>query len=240
MTALTNQQVFAEIWYTQKLIKEILGVTPRSWRPPFGDVDDRVRFIAASLNLVTVLWSDDTFDYKVASGANTAGLPTASIIDNYGAVINSSRAGNFTREGAIILTHELNNATMSIARAQLPSLFGTFQHVMPVAACMNISRPYAEQSWTYATFENYLQGNNRTANDTNAEFASAAAYTGGNATLLSSGATTLPSTETAGAVVTSTNLVGFPTSTGAAAPRVYVQLVSVVLAGLVALAVVGL
>jgi peptidoglycan/xylan/chitin deacetylase (PgdA/CDA1 family) len=59
-TALTNEQFFAELWYSRKAIKQVLGVTPLTWRAPFGDVDDRIRFIAMKMNLTTVLWDQDS------------------------------------------------------------------------------------------------------------------------------------------------------------------------------------
>lgn len=60
MTTFSNQQAFAELYYAQKLIKDVLGVTPLCWRPPYGDVDNRVRLIAQGLNMTTIVWSDDS------------------------------------------------------------------------------------------------------------------------------------------------------------------------------------
>ena len=111
-TALTNEQFFAELWYTRKLIKAILGVTPKTWRPPYGDMDDRIRFIAASLGLTTVCWEFDTFDWRVQASGNPAGIPTSSVEANYQSIINKQESGSFAQHGTIILTHELNNATM--------------------------------------------------------------------------------------------------------------------------------
>lgn len=71
-TALTNEQMFAELWYTRKAIKEVIGVTPTSWRAPFGDIDDRVRFIAHKLGLTTVLW--DHVGSGTSSRAQAANL----------------------------------------------------------------------------------------------------------------------------------------------------------------------
>lgn len=31
MTTLTNEQAFAELYYTRKAIKDIVGVTPKCW-----------------------------------------------------------------------------------------------------------------------------------------------------------------------------------------------------------------
>ena len=63
MTSLTNEQVFAELYYTREIIKDVIGVTPRCWRPAQGDVDNRVRVIAAGLNLTNILWTDDTVSF---------------------------------------------------------------------------------------------------------------------------------------------------------------------------------
>lgn len=56
MTGVTNEEVFAELYYSKKAIKELTGVTPRCWRPPYGDVDNRVRYIAEKLDLATIVY----------------------------------------------------------------------------------------------------------------------------------------------------------------------------------------
>lgn len=195
-TALTNEQFFAELWYTRKLIKTVLGITPRIWRPPYGDMDDRIRFIAASLNLATVVWEYDTFDWQIASPANPQGLPTASVVSNYNSIIQDEQQGLFATHGTIVLTHELNNGTMSLAQAELPLIAANFKHIMPVSSCLNITQPYDEESWTYATFAQYLSGNNGTTNSTSAGNQASEAYQSGSATSLASGATMLAATAT--------------------------------------------
>ncbi|RKO92976.1 hypothetical protein BDK51DRAFT_13140, partial [Blyttiomyces helicus] len=45
MTSLTNQQIVAEIKYTEAQIYNATGVVPNLFRPPYGDIDDRVRAI---------------------------------------------------------------------------------------------------------------------------------------------------------------------------------------------------
>lgn len=67
MTSFTNEEAFAELWYTRKIIKDILGVTPLCWRPPFGDVDDRIRLIAKGLNMTTNVWDHDTVRFHLIS-----------------------------------------------------------------------------------------------------------------------------------------------------------------------------
>lgn len=36
MTSLTNEQIVAELKWTEKAIYDTIGVTPIYWRPPFG------------------------------------------------------------------------------------------------------------------------------------------------------------------------------------------------------------
>jgi len=64
MTSLSNEQIVAELKWTETAIKNIIGVTPLYWRPPFGDVDNRVRDIATQLGYKTSIWTQgfDTDD----------------------------------------------------------------------------------------------------------------------------------------------------------------------------------
>ncbi|KAG8720528.1 chitin deacetylase [Ceratobasidium sp. 395] len=76
MTTLTNEQIVAELGWTRKAIQAVLGVTPRYFRPPYGDCDDRVRAIAKGMGLTPVIWTDgfDTDDWSVNSGGISTDL----------------------------------------------------------------------------------------------------------------------------------------------------------------------
>jgi peptidoglycan/xylan/chitin deacetylase (PgdA/CDA1 family) len=39
LTQLTNEQIIAELGWSKKIIKDVLGVTPNMMRPPFGDIE---------------------------------------------------------------------------------------------------------------------------------------------------------------------------------------------------------
>lgn len=39
LTTLTNEQIIAELGWSRKVIKDVLGVTPNMMRPPFGDIE---------------------------------------------------------------------------------------------------------------------------------------------------------------------------------------------------------
>jgi peptidoglycan/xylan/chitin deacetylase (PgdA/CDA1 family) len=57
LTKLTNEQIVAELGWTKKVIHDVTGVTPNTFRPPYGDIDDRVRAIAAQMGLTPIIWS---------------------------------------------------------------------------------------------------------------------------------------------------------------------------------------
>jgi hypothetical protein len=37
---MTNEQIVAELGWTRKAVQAVLGVTPTSMRPPFGDIGE--------------------------------------------------------------------------------------------------------------------------------------------------------------------------------------------------------
>lgn len=39
LTTLTNDQIIAELGWTKKAIKDVLGVSPNMMRPPYGDIE---------------------------------------------------------------------------------------------------------------------------------------------------------------------------------------------------------
>lgn len=57
MTTVSTEGIIAELGWSKKIIKDILGVTPIYWRPPYGDIDDRVRAIAKAMGLEAVMWT---------------------------------------------------------------------------------------------------------------------------------------------------------------------------------------
>ncbi|TNY22194.1 hypothetical protein DMC30DRAFT_362037 [Rhodotorula diobovata] len=154
MTSMTNEQAFAELYFSKKAIKDVLGVTVRCWRPPYGDVDDRIRWIAQALDMETVIWTDDTFDYDWV----TLGMPA--IRKNYQAIFDKQTAGAYSTAGAIVLTHEIDNGTMQLSEEMLPQMMKQFTGgVMPVGVCMNNTQPYVEKdAYTYPNYDQWTAG----------------------------------------------------------------------------------
>ncbi|KAI8874819.1 carbohydrate esterase family 4 protein [Backusella circina FSU 941] len=149
MTTVSNEGVVAELYWTLKAIKEVTGVTSKCWRPPYGDVDDRVRAIAWQMGLTTVLWDEDTNDWNMP-GDGGGNLSPDTVDGYFEGWINARKNGTDNQTGHIILQHELNNATVSMAEKWLPQVQAAFR-VVPWNQCYNVSQPYWETNFVYPT-----------------------------------------------------------------------------------------
>ncbi|KAK7470316.1 hypothetical protein VKT23_001747 [Stygiomarasmius scandens] len=160
MTGFVSQDAFAELYYSIKLVT---GVTPTCWRPPFGDVDDRIRAIAHALGLQTIIWQHDSFDWEVSAGKVTP----EQVDDNYNNFIQLAQNGSLDTAGSIMLTHELNNFTMSEAVKYYPQLKEAFQYIVPVGVALNKTQPYVESNYSLPTFEEYISGKTQVSGGSN-------------------------------------------------------------------------
>ncbi|KAF9203675.1 chitin deacetylase [Haplosporangium sp. Z 27] len=73
LTTLTNEQIVAELKWTEKFIFDTTGYKVKYFRPPYGDVDNRVRAIARELGFKTVIWTSqwDTQDWQLEENTIT-------------------------------------------------------------------------------------------------------------------------------------------------------------------------
>jgi peptidoglycan/xylan/chitin deacetylase (PgdA/CDA1 family) len=115
LTSLTNEQIVAELGWTRQAIKQVLGVTPTTMRPPYGDIDDRVRAISLAMGLTPIIWTStpsgikfDTNDWRVAGGSVTG--PQS--FETFESIL-----GNATTldNGFIVLEHDLYEITVDLA-----------------------------------------------------------------------------------------------------------------------------
>ncbi|KAF9931010.1 hypothetical protein BGZ75_000634 [Mortierella antarctica] len=151
MTTLTNAEVVAEFYYALRVIKEVLGVTPKCWRPPFGDIDDRVRAIGWQMGMRAIVWDRDTNDWQM-NGDNATPLPNhktyAEVNSTVAGWIDNRAKGNDTKQGHVVLEHELSNATITLTEFWLPTIQKQYK-TMPATACNNIAQPYWEEKFVY-------------------------------------------------------------------------------------------
>ena len=100
-------------------------------------------YIAQALGLRTIIWSDNTFDYEVST------LGINAVNANYQTIINGGKNGTYNSNGTIVLTHELNNDTMSLVQQNFAAIKAAFKYVAPVHVALNSTEPYVETGYTY-------------------------------------------------------------------------------------------
>ncbi|EIW64552.1 glycoside hydrolase/deacetylase [Trametes versicolor FP-101664 SS1] len=177
MTTLTNEQIIAELGWSKKIIKDVLGVTPTYWRPPYGDVDNRVRAIAKAMGLQTSIWTRisptatfDTGDFDINGGTITS----EQVLNNWQSIIGNATVID---HGFIVLEHDLFQQTVDIATGYI--LPDALAHqppfdIKPMVQCLN--KPLSDA---------YIETNDNTtnpigsANATGSATGSSAEATGG-------------------------------------------------------------
>ncbi|MCO5585407.1 hypothetical protein L7F22_039340 [Adiantum nelumboides] len=115
LTTQTNQQILLELAWTMEVIRQVTGVTPVTMRPPYGDIDDRVRAICKILGLTPIMWTStsdtmtyDTNDWRIGAGQVSA----ASVVGNFTQILNNSATLN---TGYIVLEHDLYKQSVELA-----------------------------------------------------------------------------------------------------------------------------
>ncbi|CAG8820172.1 11122_t:CDS:2, partial [Dentiscutata erythropus] len=128
LTTQSNEQVIAELQWTAEIIKNVTGITPIYMRPPFGDIDDRVRNICTQLGYKVVLWDLDTNDW--VSGDDTT-FQMSWVAGNF-----TQWVGQNSTTGHISLEHDLYNQTAAQGSVVVPILQKALFKIRPVADCI--------------------------------------------------------------------------------------------------------
>ncbi|MBW0466737.1 hypothetical protein O181_006452 [Austropuccinia psidii MF-1] len=116
-TSLTDEEILGELGWTMQIIHDfsVKKHIPHYWRPPYGDVDERVRAIAHHVfNLRTVTWNLDPRDWCLADwvpngSACKPGSGPQNLEQLKGAL--SSFAHQPKKNGLLVLEHETHART---------------------------------------------------------------------------------------------------------------------------------
>ncbi|KAJ3152937.1 chitin deacetylase [Geranomyces michiganensis] len=117
LTSLTNAQVVAEIKYTEALIYSITKKVPTHFRPPYGDVDDRVRAIAAALGYRTAICAVPLFANVViwTTGRDSQDAANSAVTGGAAIVRASLTSWAVAQPGFISLQHDISTFVSQIA-----------------------------------------------------------------------------------------------------------------------------
>ncbi|KAK4056227.1 hypothetical protein OIO90_002670 [Microbotryomycetes sp. JL221] len=108
LTTLTDEQVVGELGWTMQIIYDRTGLLPSFWRPPFGDIDNRVRALARYVfNLQpAAIWNQDTNDWCLSEGVGSScGSDGPTTDEELRDTINELASGPKT-PGILLLEHE--------------------------------------------------------------------------------------------------------------------------------------
>ncbi|KNC99547.1 uncharacterized protein SPPG_04936 [Spizellomyces punctatus DAOM BR117] len=148
LTSLTNAQIVAELKYTEAAIYQAIGQVPTHFRPPYGDIDDRVRAIVDALGYRTVLWTTNPVrDSEDASVTPSTAAGTQ--------VLNTVKTWGVAQPGFISLEHDITTFTSSVAVDVLnwvASVGASFPlKIQPINQCIGESGYWAAAASTTST-----------------------------------------------------------------------------------------
>ncbi|KAJ3044662.1 hypothetical protein HK097_001411 [Rhizophlyctis rosea] len=132
LTTLTNLQVVAELYYSVKVIQEVTGVSVKYFRPPYGDIDNRVRAIATQLGLTAVMWNDDTDDWKVNNNPDAR----TEVDAKFQAILDKASEYNAKNAGPIVLEHDNDQGPIQIYKDWYAKIKKVYPKVMSVTECL--------------------------------------------------------------------------------------------------------
>jgi hypothetical protein len=147
LTTLTNHQIVAEIKWTEKIIKDVTGLTMKYIRPPYGDTDNRVREILRQMGYITVIWTLgwDTNDWRLLQNQIKAPEIMSTFTDalNNMGLVKSKATGGLG--GPITLEHDLTAETITLSKKIIPLGMARGLKPMSLAQCLNDPSPYQGQ-----------------------------------------------------------------------------------------------
>ncbi|GJJ74792.1 peptidoglycan-N-acetylglucosamine deacetylase [Entomortierella parvispora] len=147
LTTLTNHQIVAEIRWTEKIIRDVTGLTMKYVRPPYGDTDNRVREILRQMGYTTVIWTSgwDTNDWRMLQHQ----VEKSEILRSFQSALStrtSIRSQTGQPGGPITLEHDLSEDTINLSKTLIPMAEGQGLKPMSLATCLNDATPYQRGS----------------------------------------------------------------------------------------------
>ncbi|MBW0542448.1 hypothetical protein O181_082163 [Austropuccinia psidii MF-1] len=120
LTSLSDEQVLGELGWTIQIIFDLTGKIPKYFRPPYGNIDNRIRAIAKHVfGLETVIWNEDSIDWalnQTYSTGDQVDLPNPNDAPNLNQVIENIKQFSIDDKiklnGLLLLEHELSQESV--------------------------------------------------------------------------------------------------------------------------------
>lgn len=137
LTSQTTEEIIAETKWTEMAIKEAVGLTPKWFRAPQGDADDRVRGILTQLGYKMAFWNHDTFDWESNSDPN---WDLSWIPGNFTMWVQNTTATT----GFASLEHDAFTKSSSMAESGMDIVLKAKFTPQSVSVCSGDKQPYVE------------------------------------------------------------------------------------------------
>ncbi|KAG0357990.1 hypothetical protein BC939DRAFT_503231 [Gamsiella multidivaricata] len=142
LTTLTNEEIVAEMRWTEKAVMDATGLKLKYMRPPYGDINNRVRFVLKKLGYIPVDWTGDEFD------TNDWKMPEISqsqVIATFTKSLDAYAASNRSK-GFYCLEHDLTADTVAVAQKLIPLGRARNISIAAVPVCESDAQPYQNGS----------------------------------------------------------------------------------------------
>jgi peptidoglycan/xylan/chitin deacetylase (PgdA/CDA1 family) len=207
LTTLTNEQIVAEMAWTSKIIRDIIGVSPKHVRAPFGDIDPRVRAVLKAMKFEIIDWNRDPQDWRI-SNFDTASNPTVTPQD---ILKEFTQWATADKTGSISLQHDIYKVPVSIVGTTLDILSAAKFDFKTVSSCLNV-----------VAYEDFVHS--KISPKTDSTSSTSAAEVSKTTVLVNTSTTTSPATtSTTASSLTATVSTVATVSTSAASSSVVVQ-----------------
>jgi len=130
---LSNDDIKEQIVSTNDEIYRVLGVTSRFHRPPFGSINDSVKYVSEYLDMAILTWSVDPRDWETDATAESI----------YEHIMD------YVFDGSILLFHDVHDVTVSAIEKIVPSLLARGYRFMTVSELFNYSERPVEAGRVY-------------------------------------------------------------------------------------------
>ena len=131
-SSMSADAIKKEIKDTNSKIKSVIGKAPTISRTPYGITSSSVN---AAVNMPIILWSIDTLDWKTQDADST-----------YNSIMNSAR------DGAVVLMHDLYQATANASVRAIPALVKKGYQLVTVEEMALLKGKSLEKGSVYGNF----------------------------------------------------------------------------------------
>ncbi|KAG0220107.1 chitin deacetylase [Mortierella sp. NVP41] len=140
LTTLSNEQIVAEMKWTEKAVMDATGLRMKYMRPPYGDINNRVRFVLKKLGYIPVDWTGDEYDtndWKIPSKQMTEPQVVATFSKSLDTYVAGTKA-----KGFYCLEHDINKENVDVAQKLIPLGIARKINFASVAGCESDAQPY--------------------------------------------------------------------------------------------------